>query len=139
MARIAVIGAGISGMAAAYFLSRKHEVSLFEKEDRLGGHTHTHQLQTSVGMRAIDTGFIVYNEKTYPNLTRLFRELGIETMNSDMSFGSVPASNFSSSASSQARRFSSAQPPRATSVQTTVASAPSTSQAAITVSTTVVI
>src|SRR5947207_5920976 len=63
MARIAVIGAGISGMAAAYFLSRKHEVSLFEKEDRLGGHTHTHQLQTSVGTRAIDTGFIVYNER----------------------------------------------------------------------------
>jgi uncharacterized protein len=87
MARIAVIGAGISGMAAAYFLSRKHEVSLFEKEDRLGGHTHTHQLQTSVGTRAIDTGFIVYNERTYPNLTRLFRELGVETINSDMSFG----------------------------------------------------
>jgi predicted NAD/FAD-binding protein len=60
---------------------------LFEKEGRLGGHTHTHQLQTSVGTRAVDTGFIVYNEKTYPNLTRLFRELGIETMNSDMSFG----------------------------------------------------
>jgi len=87
MARIAVIGAGISGMAAAYFLRRKHEVSLFEKEDRLGGHTHTHQLQTSVGTRAIDTGFIVYNERTYPNLTRLFRELGVETINSDMSFG----------------------------------------------------
>jgi uncharacterized protein len=87
MARIAVIGAGISGMAAAYFLSRKNEVSLFEKEDRLGGHTHTHRMETSVGTRAIDTGFIVYNEKTYPNLARLFRELGIETINSDMSFG----------------------------------------------------
>jgi uncharacterized protein len=87
MARIAVIGAGISGMAAAYFLSRKNEVSLFEKEDRLGGHTHTHQMQTSVGARAIDTGFIVYNEKTYPNLTRLFRELRLATINSDMSFG----------------------------------------------------
>jgi len=87
MARIAVIGAGISGMAAAYFLSRKHEVSLFEKEGRLGGHTHTHQLQTSVGPRAIDTGFVVYNERTYPNLTRLFRELGVETIDSDMSFG----------------------------------------------------
>ena len=87
MARIAVIGAGISGMAAAYFLSRKNEVSLFEKEDRLGGHTHTHRMETSVGPRAIDTGFIVYNEKTYPNLARLFRELRIETINSDMSFG----------------------------------------------------
>ena len=87
MARIAVIGSGISGMAAAYFLSRKHEVSLFEKEDRLGGHTHTHRLQTSRGTRPVDTGFIVYNERTYPNLTRLFRELKIETFNSDMSFG----------------------------------------------------
>jgi len=87
MARIAVIGAGISGMAAAYFLSRKNEVSLFEKEDRLGGHTHTHRMETSVGPRAIDTGFVVYNEKTYPNLSRLFRELRIETINSDMSFG----------------------------------------------------
>src|SRR4051812_2495451 len=87
MARIAVVGAGISGMAAAYFLSRKNEVSLFEKEHRLGGHTHTHQMETSVGRRAIDTGFIVYNDKTYPNLTRLFGELDIETMDSDMSFG----------------------------------------------------
>ena len=87
MARIAVVGAGISGMAAAYFLSRKNEVSLFEKEDRLGGHTHTHRMETSVGTRAIDTGFIVYNEKTYPNLARLFRELAIDTINSDMSFG----------------------------------------------------
>src|ERR1700686_2825279 len=60
LARIAVIGAGISGMAAAYFLSRKHEVSLFEKEDRLGGHTHTHQVETSLGTRPVDTGFIVY-------------------------------------------------------------------------------
>lgn len=87
MAPIAVVGAGISGMAAAYFLSRKHEVSLFEKEDRLGGHTHTHQIETSRGPRAIDTGFIVHNERTYPNLVRLFRELGLETINSDMSFG----------------------------------------------------
>ncbi len=74
-------------MAAAYFLSRRHDVSLFEKEDRLGGHTHTHQMETSAGVRAIDTGFIVYNERTYPNLVRLFRELGLETLNSDMSFG----------------------------------------------------
>ena len=87
MARIAIIGSGISGMAAAYFLSRKHEVSLFEREDRLGGHTHTHQVTTSRGIRPVDTGFIVYNERTYPNLVRLFRELGVETFNSDMSFG----------------------------------------------------
>jgi uncharacterized protein len=87
VARIAVIGAGISGMAAAYFLSRKHEVSLFEKDDRLGGHTHTHTIETSRGTRPVDTGFIVYNERTYPNLVRLFRELRVEAFNSDMSFG----------------------------------------------------
>ncbi len=87
MSRIAVIGAGISGMAAAYLLSRKHEVSLFEKESRLGGHTHTHQIGTSCGVLPIDTGFIVHNDRTYPNLVRLFRRLGVERQPSDMSFG----------------------------------------------------
>jgi predicted NAD/FAD-binding protein len=87
MSRIAVIGAGISGLAAAYLLSRKHEVSLFEREPRLGGHTHTHQIDTSIGVRPIDTGFIVYNDRTYPNLVKLFAELGIEREKSDMSFG----------------------------------------------------
>jgi len=87
MSRIAVIGAGISGMAAAHLLSRKHEVSLFEKESRLGGHTHTHNVETSCGVLPIDTGFIVHNDRTYPNLVRLFRKLGIERQASDMSFG----------------------------------------------------
>jgi predicted NAD/FAD-binding protein len=87
MSRIAVIGAGISGMAAAYLLSRKHEVSLFEKEARLGGHTHTHNIETSQGVLPIDTGFIVHNDRTYPNLVRLFRTLGVERQPSDMSFG----------------------------------------------------
>jgi len=87
MSRIAVIGAGISGMAAAYLLSRKHEVSLFEREPRLGGHTHTHQIETSCGVLPIDTGFIVHNNRTYPNLVRLFRKLGIQRQPSDMSFG----------------------------------------------------
>ncbi|MDP9162109.1 MAG: FAD-dependent oxidoreductase [Acidobacteriota bacterium] len=87
MSRIAVIGAGISGMAAAYLLSQKHEISLFEKEARLGGHTHTHNIETSRGILPIDTGFIVHNERTYPNLVRLFRKLGIERQPSDMSFG----------------------------------------------------
>jgi predicted NAD/FAD-binding protein len=87
MSRIAVIGAGISGMAAAYLLSRKHEVWLFEKENRLGGHTHTHAIETSRGVLPIDTGFIVHNDRTYPNLVRLFRQLGITRQASDMSFG----------------------------------------------------
>lgn len=87
MSRIAVIGAGISGMAAGYLLSRKHEVWMFEKENRLGGHTHTHEIQTSRGILPIDTGFIVHNDRTYPNLVRLFRQFGIARQVSDMSFG----------------------------------------------------
>ncbi|MGA3197448.1 MAG: FAD-dependent oxidoreductase [Terriglobales bacterium] len=87
MSRIAVIGSGISGMAAAYLLSRKHEVWLFEKESRLGGHTHTHNIQTSRGVLPIDTGFIVHNYRTYPNLVRLFKKLGVARQTSDMSFG----------------------------------------------------
>jgi predicted NAD/FAD-binding protein len=86
MSRIAVIGSGISGLAAAYYLSRKHEVSLFEREARLGGHTHTVTVDSSGGPIPVDTGFIVHNDRTYPNLIRLLGELGIPRTNSDMSF-----------------------------------------------------
>jgi uncharacterized protein len=85
--RVAVIGSGISGLGAAWLLSRRFEVHLFEKDERLGGHTHTHGIQTSAGVRSIDSGFIVHNERTYPNLIRLFAELGIEREDSDMSWG----------------------------------------------------
>ena len=87
MSRIAVIGSGISGMAAAYLLSQKHEVHLLEREQRIGGHTHTHQIETSRGPAPIDTGFIVHNDRTYPNLVKLFKELGVTRQKSDMSFG----------------------------------------------------
>jgi predicted NAD/FAD-binding protein len=87
MLRIAVIGSGIAGMSAAYFLSRRHEVHLFERADRLGGHTHTHLIDTSAGRQPIDTGFIVHNDRTYPNFIRLMRELGVARRESDMSFG----------------------------------------------------
>ena len=87
MSRIAVIGAGVSGMAVAYLLSQKHVVSLFEKESRLGGHTHTHSIDTSAGVLPIDTGFIVHNDRTYPNLVSLFNKLGVQREPSDMSFG----------------------------------------------------
>jgi uncharacterized protein len=87
LSKIAVIGAGISGMAAAYFLSGEHEVHLLERESRLGGHTHTHQVQTSSGVLPIDTGFIVHNDRTYPNLVKLFGKLGVQRQKSDMSFG----------------------------------------------------
>ena len=84
--RIAVVGSGISGMAAAYYLSRRHEVTLFEKDSRLGGHTHTVTVDSSRGPLPVDTGFIVHNDRTYPNLIRLLAELGVETAPSDMSF-----------------------------------------------------
>src|SRR5215470_19505953 len=86
VARIAVIGSGISGLAAAYYLSRKHEVLLFERDSRIGGHTHTVTVDSSRGPLHIDTGFIVHNDRTYPNLIQLFTELGIPRANSDMSF-----------------------------------------------------
>lgn len=86
MKTVAVIGAGISGMAAAYLLSRRHRVHLFEQDGRLGGHTNTVLLPGPDGTVPLDTGFLVHNDRTYPNLIRLFRELGVATRNSDMSF-----------------------------------------------------
>ncbi|NWG14064.1 MAG: FAD-dependent oxidoreductase [Acidobacteria bacterium] len=86
MSRIAVIGSGISGLAASYYLSRKHTVFLFEREGRLGGHTHTVTVSSSRGPLPVDTGFIVHNDRTYPNLVQLLAEIGIETQMSDMSF-----------------------------------------------------
>lgn len=86
MKRIAVIGAGISGLTAAYYLSRRHEVHVFERDNRLGGHTHTAMVESSGGTIPVDTGFIVHNDRTYPNFCRLMAELGVQTQPSDMSF-----------------------------------------------------
>jgi predicted NAD/FAD-binding protein len=84
--KIAVIGSGISGLSAAYFLSRKHEVTLIEADGRVGGHTNTIAINTPAGPGAVDTGWIVYNGINYPNLTALFGELGVETRPTSMSF-----------------------------------------------------
>jgi predicted NAD/FAD-binding protein len=96
MKHIAVVGAGISGLASAYLLSRKHRVSLFERESRLGGHTHTVVVADHErGAVSLDTGFLVHNDVTYPNLVRLFAEIGIRTQPSDMSFSVMcPESGF---------------------------------------------
>lgn len=83
---VAVIGAGVSGLTAAHLLRRRYDVVLFEADDRLGGHAHTHGLTTSDGRAlAVDSGFIVHNERTYPNLLRLFGELGVRTRETEMS------------------------------------------------------
>ena len=83
---VAVIGAGVSGLTAAYLLSRTHDVTLFEAEDRLGGHAHTHDVTDSDGgQHAVDSGFIVHNEKTYPWLRKLFGELDVEVRPAEMS------------------------------------------------------
>ncbi|QLI82855.1 FAD-dependent oxidoreductase [Chitinibacter fontanus] len=85
--RIAVIGSGISGLASAYFLSRAHEVVLFEAGNYLGGHTNTVEVTLEGQTAAVDTGFLVFNEKTYPNLIALLAELGVGSYATDMSFG----------------------------------------------------
>ena len=84
--RIAVIGSGVSGLTAGYLLSRGNDVTLFEADDRLGGHAHTHRIATPGGTElAVDSGFIVCNERTYPLLTKLFTELGVTTQDAEMS------------------------------------------------------
>ena len=84
MKTIAVVGGGISGMMTAYLLSRRYTVWLFEQDRRLGGHTNTIRIDTPEGPVALDTGFLVHNTRTYPNLVRVFSELGIETRPSDI-------------------------------------------------------
>ncbi len=91
--RIAVVGSGISGLAAAWLLSRDHRVVLFEREERLGGHTHTHKVVLDNREFAVDTGFIVYNDENYPLLKRLFGELGVATQPTTMSFSVQDARN----------------------------------------------
>lgn len=84
--KIAVVGSGIAGLGSAWLLSQSHEVVLFEAEARLGGHTHTHDVQVEGRRFAIDSGFIVHNREHYPLLSRLFEQLGVATQPTTMSF-----------------------------------------------------
>ncbi|MBU6154474.1 MAG: FAD-dependent oxidoreductase [Bdellovibrionales bacterium] len=85
--RIAVVGSGISALTASHLLARAgHSIHLFEKESRLGGHTHTHEIQSASGRYSVDTGFIVFNDWTYPNFIKLMDSLGVQSQDSDMSF-----------------------------------------------------
>lgn len=85
--KIAIVGTGISGMVAAYLLHRDHEITVFEAADYIGGHTNTVEVPMEGRDYAIDTGFIVFNDWTYPNFIALLRKLGVESEPSDMSFG----------------------------------------------------
>lgn len=84
--KIAVIGSGVSGLSAAWLLSKKHEITLFEKCSKAGGHANTRIISTSNGNVPVDSGFIVYNEQNYPNLAALFLLLGVPTTVTEMSF-----------------------------------------------------
>jgi uncharacterized protein len=84
--KIAIVGAGVSGMVAAYLLHREHEITVFEAAGYIGGHTNTHDVSMDGRTFAIDTGFIVFNEWTYPNFIALLKKLGVESQASDMSF-----------------------------------------------------
>lgn len=84
--RIAVIGSGVSGLGAAWLLSKRHSVDLYEADDRLGGHACTHDVEIDGVRYPADVGFMVFNDRTYPNLIGFFDELGVSWRESDMSF-----------------------------------------------------
>ncbi|HBK92774.1 MAG TPA: NAD/FAD-binding protein [Parvularcula sp.] len=84
--RIAVVGSGVSGLAAAWLLSKAHEVVVYEKDRRLGGHANTVEVDTPAGPVGVDAGFIVFNKPNYPNLTALFEHLGVSVEETNMSF-----------------------------------------------------
>jgi predicted NAD/FAD-binding protein len=103
--RIAIIGAGISGLVAAHLLHREHNVSVFEAGDWIGGHTHTVRVDAAEGSCDVDTGFIVMNDRNYPNFERLLAKLGVPTQASNMSFSVSDGHDFEYSSTSLAGLF----------------------------------
>ncbi|MBT6149034.1 MAG: FAD-dependent oxidoreductase, partial [Gemmatimonadetes bacterium] len=84
--KIAIVGSGISGLTAAYLLQRRHDVTVFEAADYIGGHTNTVRVEVDSGQWDVDTGFIVHNPHSYPNFVRLLQQLGVASLETDMSF-----------------------------------------------------
>ena len=89
--RIAIVGSGVAGLVSAYLLRLDHDITLFEADDRLGGHAHTHDVESGGEFYPVDTGFMVFNHRCYPHLTALFDELGVTSRESDMSFSVADA------------------------------------------------
>ena len=84
--RLAIVGSGIAGNVLAYRLHTKHDITLYEAADHVGGHSHTHSVEQDGRRYEVDSGFIVFNERTYPNFIALLRELSVSTQESSMSF-----------------------------------------------------
>ena len=91
--KVAIIGSGISGLTSAYLLNKHHEIKVFEANDYIGGHTHTHTIKMDGVDYEVDSGFIVYNENTYPNFIRLLKELNVQTQISSMGFSVTSKNN----------------------------------------------
>ena len=85
--KIAVVGTGIAGNVVSYYLNQEHDITVFEKNNYVGGHSHTHSVSSPEGDYQVDSGFIVFNYETYPQFTRLLQKLGVEVQTSEMSFG----------------------------------------------------
>ena len=84
--KIAIVGTGVSGLVSAWLLQREHDVTVFEARNRIGGHTNTVDVEVEGVPYAVDTGFIVHNDRTYPNLQRIFRELGVRNRTEAVAF-----------------------------------------------------
>lgn len=92
--KVAIIGSGISGLTAAYLLQKEHDITVFEANDYIGGHTHTHEISQNNKTWSVDSGFIVYNEKTYPNFIRLLKKLKVGVQKTTMGFSvKAPSKN----------------------------------------------
>ncbi|MDC0197989.1 FAD-dependent oxidoreductase [Candidatus Thioglobus sp.] len=92
--KVAIIGSGISGLTAAYLLQKEHDITIFEANDYIGGHTHTHEINQNNKTWRVDSGFIVYNEKTYPNFIKLLKMLEVKVQKTTMGFSvKAPAKN----------------------------------------------
>ena len=84
--KIAIVGTGISGLTSAYILNKVHDITIYEKNDYIGGHTHTHKIKDKNQSFNIDSGFIVYNENTYPNFIKLLNIINVKRQHTDMGF-----------------------------------------------------